>query len=116
MNALCDALRDAVDPLRRPRGAVRRHLEALRPGLPARIRPSGAGARPDGRDRDAIGAHPPVRDVSLDVPAGETLAIVGESGSGKSLTGLALMGLLPPAARVAAGGRLARWARPAAAR
>ena len=34
---------------------------------------------------------------------GETLAIVGESGSGKSLTGLALMGLLPPIARVDAG-------------
>ena len=33
MNALCDALRDAVDPQRRPRGAVRRLLEALAPGL-----------------------------------------------------------------------------------
>ena len=32
MNALCDALRDAVDPQRRPRGPVRRLLEALAPG------------------------------------------------------------------------------------
>ncbi len=41
----------------------------------------------------------PVRDVSLEVRRGEILGIVGESGCGKSLTSLALMGLLPPAAR-----------------
>ena len=45
----------------------------------------------------------PVRSLSFEVGAGETLAIVGESGSGKSLTALALMQLLPRAAKVTSG-------------
>ena len=36
-----------------------------------------------------------VAQVELAVAAGETVGIVGESGSGKSLTGLAILGLLP---------------------
>jgi len=40
-----------------------------------------------------------VKDISFKINKGKTLAIVGESGSGKSLTALALMGLLPGAAR-----------------
>ncbi|MGN8153602.1 ABC transporter ATP-binding protein [Agrobacterium sp. 22094] len=36
-----------------------------------------------------------VRDLNLDINAGETLAIVGESGSGKSVSALSVMQLLP---------------------
>jgi oligopeptide/dipeptide ABC transporter ATP-binding protein len=42
----------------------------------------------------------PVDDVSFRLETGESLGLVGESGSGKSMLALALMGLLPPGARV----------------
>lgn len=41
-----------------------------------------------------------VKHTNLTINRGETLALVGESGGGKSLTGLAILQLLPPAARV----------------
>ncbi|MDX2193587.1 MAG: ABC transporter ATP-binding protein [Gemmatimonadales bacterium] len=44
-----------------------------------------------------------VEDVSFTIAPGEFVALVGESGGGKSLTALALLGLLPPPARIAAG-------------
>jgi len=44
-----------------------------------------------------------VRDATFSVRAGEKIAIVGESGSGKSTLALALLGLLDPPGRVAAG-------------
>ncbi len=47
------------------------------------------GFRKDGRLVDVV------RDLSLSIEPGEILALVGESGSGKSVTGLAIMGLVP---------------------
>jgi peptide/nickel transport system ATP-binding protein len=44
-----------------------------------------------------------VGNVSMHVDAGETLGIVGESGSGKSMTGLSIMGLLPPGGSIVGG-------------
>ncbi len=39
------------------------------------------------------------RDVTFDIASGERVGLIGESGCGKSITGLALLGLLPPGAR-----------------
>jgi peptide/nickel transport system ATP-binding protein len=58
-------------------------IENLRIGFPAH----------DGTLTDAV------RGISLTVQRGERLGIVGESGSGKSLTGRALLGLLPSGAQ-----------------
>ena len=44
-----------------------------------------------------------VHDVSLEINAGETVAIVGESGSGKSTTAMAIIGLLASGGVVAGG-------------
>ncbi len=46
-----------------------------------------------------------LRRVGFEVRRGEILALVGESGCGKTLTALAILGLLPPAATVI-GGRI----------
>jgi peptide/nickel transport system permease protein len=104
MNAFCDALRDAVDPHRVPSRRFFYPIAALLP----RFSPTGKIAVLEVRGLTVAietpgGTIRPVRDLWLRVMPGQTLAVVGESGSGKSLTGLAIMGLLPGAARVVAG-------------
>lgn len=48
-------------------------------------------------------AHPAVDRATFSLGHQRTLGLVGESGSGKSTVALALMGLLPPAARILSG-------------
>jgi len=49
------------------------------------------------------GALVAVDGVSLAIAPGEVLGVVGESGAGKTLTGLAVIGLIEPPGRIAAG-------------
>ena len=44
-----------------------------------------------------------VRDVSFEVPRGETLALVGESGSGKTITCRSVLRILPRSAQLRSG-------------
>jgi len=109
LNLLCDRLRDMLDPRMAGAGApwlggwTERVLPGLRTPSPAA---GDALLRVDGLSIALTSASSPVRlvrDVSLSVAPGETLALVGESGSGKTLTGLALLGLLPPGVEVVGG-------------
>jgi oligopeptide/dipeptide ABC transporter ATP-binding protein len=105
-NLLCDRLRDALDPRAASAGLGWLQRAA------ARVLPDAATVL----DRSVLGVESltieietpagrirPVRDVSLSLAPGETLALVGESGSGKTLTGLALLGLLPPTMQIVGG-------------
>lgn len=53
--------------------------------------------------KDQGKSRPVLLDVTFDVLPNEVMGLVGESGSGKTMTALAIMRLLPPAARATEG-------------
>ena len=108
LNILCDRLRDVLDPRAQGRQSSWLERSPVRtlPGI-ARSTQKPSLLRVEGLTIEITtpsGARfHPARDIALTIAPGETLAIVGESGSGKTLTALALLGLLPPAARIIGG-------------
>jgi peptide/nickel transport system permease protein len=104
LNMLCDRLRDVLDP--RGEGRARPPTHSSAPIVSDVAAPTPSLLQVEHLTVEIAtpsGVIHPVRDVTLAVAPGETLAIVGESGSGKTLTALALIGLLPPAARIVRG-------------
>src|SRR6266849_2936102 len=53
--------------------------------------------------RTSIGTTRALNGVSFNIPRGKVLGVVGESGCGKSMTGLAILQLIPRPGRVVSG-------------
>ena len=99
----------AAQVLREPRAAYTR---ALLDAVP-RLDDAGDTSTPPAPAGTAVGVHKvtitygtgrrtveAVKDVSFDIPAGQTVGLVGESGSGKTTLGLAVTRLIPVASGV----------------
>ena len=80
--------------------SVRGLEHAEKPPAPPVLEVQNVTARYRGTNFDVL------KNVSVDLPVGQTLAVVGESGSGKSTLARAITGLLPPSAgRITFAGR-----------
>lgn len=87
--------------LARPRDGYTRALVAARQAGPARAAAATVGSETVlalDRIGVAFGPVPVLKDVSLDVRRGETVALIGASGSGKSTLARVAMGLIAPKA------------------
>lgn len=110
-NLLCDRLRDVLDPNPAPAGAAAWLMGRGTTAPTESPAPASATGGDNLLELDGLTvtlgqggkAVPLVRDIAFTLRPGETLALVGESGSGKTLTGLALLGLLPGALDIAGG-------------
>jgi peptide/nickel transport system ATP-binding protein len=69
------------------------------PGVPPLLAVEGLRVEFPTRHATLVAVH----DVSFEIARGEVLGVVGESGAGKSLTGAAIIGLIDPPGRIAAG-------------
>ncbi|MFC0531659.1 dipeptide/oligopeptide/nickel ABC transporter permease/ATP-binding protein [Phytohabitans kaempferiae] len=107
-----DAIRDVGEERERPLsgGARRRGMRASTPSRHVYTTPVSLPADSllsvRGLTVTLPGTAGPVRiieDVAFDVGSGETIGLVGESGCGKSMTGRAVLGLLPEGGQISSG-------------
>ncbi|TFZ04995.1 dipeptide/oligopeptide/nickel ABC transporter permease/ATP-binding protein [Ramlibacter rhizophilus] len=109
-NLLGDVLRERLlpggGPVARVRAGAAAASAAAAAAVPSPVQPEGAdgGALLQVRGLTVMaGESELLSGVDLQLRRGEVLGLVGESGCGKSMTASALMGLLPPGARIGAG-------------
>jgi peptide/nickel transport system permease protein len=117
LGILGDAIRDAASAVDGAEPPARRAARRQRMTAPAPPASPSAEAGPAGPDpetvldvrhltvalADGAGSKVLVDDLSLAVGPGETVGLLGESGCGKTITALAILRLLPPAASISAG-------------